>query len=79
VEAGPNGKVALKQNVSGLYLGGKIQNGTQPIFVQHCKDWEQFTLENRGNGGFAIKSHQNTYLVNENGALTWRQNPEGGR
>jgi len=47
--------------------------------MPHKKEWEEFVLENRGNGGFAIKSLQNTYLTNENGNLEWKSQPLGGR
>lgn len=69
----------MKQVVSNLYLGGQINNGTSPILVPHAKDWEFFVLENRGNGGFAIKSHNNTYLTNDNGKPVWKDQPQGGR
>lgn len=79
VESAPNGKVSLKQEVSGLFLGGQIQNDKHPLLVPHAKEWEHFTLESRGAGGFAIKSHVDTYLEHHNGHLVWKSHPQGGK
>lgn len=76
VEAAGN-KFALKQKVSGLYLGGEINDNSAPKLMQHRKDWEEFVFESRGNG-FAIKSYKNTYLAQDGNSLKWKSSPQNG-
>jgi len=71
-------KFALRQLVSGLYLGGQIHNNRTPLLVQKRDAWELFTLENRGNNAYAIKSHENTYLTLDGHNLVWRSQASNG-
>ena len=71
------GKFALKQKVSGLYLGGEIDEGRSPVLVSVRNDWEMFVLEQRGNG-VAIKNFSNNYLSAEGNQAKWRAHPNNG-
>lgn len=55
-----------------------IQDGRSPLLVQKRDAWENFTLENRGNNQYAIKSIQNTYLTLDGGKLVWKNQPWNG-
>jgi len=67
-------KFAFRQNASGLYMGRTIHENAPPGLTDNKKDWELFTLENRGNG-VVIKSHTNAYLTEDGNSLKWKSNP----
>lgn len=69
----------IKQKSTGLKLGGSVQHGHHAILTNNQGDWENFTIENRGNGHFSIKSCLNTYLCTDNNRLVWKEHLDIGR
>lgn len=70
-------RIALRQVVSGLYIGGHIANDKTPHLVPKRDAWEMFSLESRGGRDYAIRSHDNTYLTLDGHRLRWRSNTNG--
>ena len=56
---GANGRYMI------AYNNGKIEATAKRVAT-----WEQFTVEDKGNGLFAIKSHHKQYVVAEDGAFS---------
>ena len=73
-----DGKFSFKQKVSGNYFGGDVVKDKNPRWAPHNKEWEKYTLEDRGNGNVAIKSYLNTYLTQEGEQLVWREQSQNG-
>jgi hypothetical protein len=72
------GKWALKQQVSGLYLGGIAPNhGERVGLTDVCLSGETFIIEPRDSGWHTIKSESNTSIRKDGENVIWYNSTNG--
>jgi hypothetical protein len=72
VEWRPNNKIALKQQVSNLYLGQTQNTEERLALVQTCDNNEVFQIEPKENGFVGIKNQKGNYIRKRDKEIVWQ-------